>query len=228
MIVCVKDITYDELVSIVQTVVKYGENKYSVYLQSVSIFPGTTCRTFIRNDDDVQFMLGEDRVIPQVFVSPIESPAGDNLGNNEEDEELVQTERYARRVHRFSYSAPDIAETSKVWANVTQDDYDNTTTWVIPEAESYLFVITVDGTHLKGRFRGTMFVATVQYGNEQVYPIAFGYDDSDYNLSWEWFLDCLKGALCHIDDQVFISDRHASIEVGISKLFPYATHTKRY
>ncbi|KAK3229225.1 hypothetical protein Dsin_001106 [Dipteronia sinensis] len=33
------------------------------------------------------------------------------------------------------------------------------------------------------------------------------------------------GALGHIDDLVFISDRHTSIEVGISKVFPYATHT---
>ena len=39
-------------------------------------------------------------------------------------------------------------------------------------------VIAVDGTHLKRRFGGTMFVATAQDGNEQVYPIAFGYGDS--------------------------------------------------
>ncbi|KAK2646652.1 hypothetical protein Ddye_021847 [Dipteronia dyeriana] len=86
-------------------------------------------------------------------------------------------------------------------------------------------VITVDGTHLKGRFGGIMFGATAQDGNEQVYPIGFGYSDSENNLSWEWFLECLKGALGHIDDLVFISDRHASIEVGISKVFPYSTHT---
>ncbi|KAK0579202.1 hypothetical protein LWI29_022723 [Acer saccharum] len=86
-------------------------------------------------------------------------------------------------------------------------------------------VIAVDGTHLKGRFGGTMFVATAQDGNKQVYPIAFGYDDSKNNLSWEWFLECLRGALGHIDDLVFIFDCHASIEAGISKVFPYATHT---
>ncbi|KAK3211782.1 hypothetical protein Dsin_016488 [Dipteronia sinensis] len=80
-------------------------------------------------------------------------------------------------------------------------------------------VIAVNGTHLKGRFEGTMFVATAQDGNEQVYPIAFGYDNSENNLSWEWFLDCLKGAPGHIDDLVFISDRHASISAGISKVF---------
>ncbi|KAK2662127.1 hypothetical protein Ddye_000701 [Dipteronia dyeriana] len=46
-------------------------------------------------------------------------------------------------------------------------------------------VIAVDGTHLKGRFGGTMFVATAQDENEHVYPIAFGYGDSENNLSWE-------------------------------------------
>ncbi|KAK3182720.1 hypothetical protein Dsin_030006 [Dipteronia sinensis] len=46
-------------------------------------------------------------------------------------------------------------------------------------------VVAVDGTHLKGRFEGTMFVATAQDGNEHVYPIAFGYGDSENNLSWE-------------------------------------------
>ena len=35
----------------------------------------------------------------------------------------------------------------------------------------------------------------------------------------------MRGALGHIDDLVFISDSHARIKVGISKVFPYATHT---
>ncbi|KAK3226033.1 hypothetical protein Dsin_005895 [Dipteronia sinensis] len=65
-------------------------------------------------------------------------------------------------------------------------------------------VIAVDGTYLKGRFGGTMFVTTTQDGNGQVYPIAFGYGDSENNLSWEWFFDCLKGALGHIDDLGFL------------------------
>ncbi|KAK2658700.1 hypothetical protein Ddye_005233 [Dipteronia dyeriana] len=86
-------------------------------------------------------------------------------------------------------------------------------------------VIVVGGTHLKGRFGGTMFVTTAQDRNVQVYPIAFRYGDSKNNLSWEWFLNSLKGALGHIDDLVFISDRHASIKAGISKVFPYTTHT---
>ncbi|KAK2646717.1 hypothetical protein Ddye_021912 [Dipteronia dyeriana] len=86
-------------------------------------------------------------------------------------------------------------------------------------------VITVDGTKLKGRFGGIVFVTTAKDGNELVYRIAFGYDDLEINLSWEWFLDCLKGSLGHNDDLVFISDRHPSIEARISKVFPYATLT---
>ncbi|KAK0578664.1 hypothetical protein LWI29_014015 [Acer saccharum] len=519
-----KNMTYEELVAIVHTIVMYDVNKFNVDLSSISIVPGSICRTFIRNDDDVQFMLGEDRVIPQVCVSVTERTTGDVIGddiplpentqqlgsfsgsnqvftqrsdtecrgnmcgvppievdhadivepqfgdmvgcrieqyneqynhpnhdvdnetNNEqvddfqnvdEEPEPEEIQRRGRRVQRVSCTATDMPGTSEVRCNVTPSDFDNVTTWVIPGADSYSFgvgtssilavqeprtmiykgqffpskkdlkrlvghfamrhnfewkvnrsnkttlhlvciiddctwklravrreegtyfqvrsfvnkhkcpleeihrhhrqasaviigevvaprlqqhdgrlmrpkdiiadmktmygiqimyskahdalqyalsltygtheesfqllpsfayvleqqnpgtitdlqcaddgkflyffillgfsirgfrrcmrpVIAVDGTHLKGRFGGTMFVATAQDGNEQVYPIAFGYGDSENNLSWEWFLECLRGALGHIDDLVFISDRHPSIEAGISKVFPYATYS---
>ncbi|KAK3189507.1 hypothetical protein Dsin_029068 [Dipteronia sinensis] len=167
------------------------------------------------------------------------------------DEEPVQIQTRGRRVQGVSFTIPDMSGTSEVRHNVTASDSDNATTLVIPEqiythlcADDgkflYFFmslepsirgfrrcmrhVIAVDGTHLKGRFEGTIFLATAQDGNEQVYLIVFGYSDSENNLSWEWFLDYLKGALSHIDDLVFISDRHSSIESWISKLFPYVTH----
>ncbi|KAK2637965.1 hypothetical protein Ddye_025760 [Dipteronia dyeriana] len=74
--------TYEELVSIMQTVVKYDMNKYVSDLQSISIVPGTTCHTFIRNDDDVLFMLGEDTVIHRVCISLIERAAGDVIAKD--------------------------------------------------------------------------------------------------------------------------------------------------
>ncbi|KAK2642063.1 hypothetical protein Ddye_023826 [Dipteronia dyeriana] len=63
----------------------------------------------------------------------------DNIENNEDDEEPVQMETCVRCVHIFSSSAPDITGTSEVQANVTPDDSDNATTWVIPGVESYSF-----------------------------------------------------------------------------------------
>ncbi|KAK2656096.1 hypothetical protein Ddye_009148 [Dipteronia dyeriana] len=75
-----RNMTYEELVSIVQTVAKYDVNKYIADLQSISIIPGTTCHIFIRNEDDILFILGEDRVIPQVCVSLIERTIGGVIG----------------------------------------------------------------------------------------------------------------------------------------------------
>ncbi|KAK3220200.1 hypothetical protein Dsin_014170 [Dipteronia sinensis] len=77
-----RNMTYEELVSIMHTVVKYDVNKHSVDLQSISIIPGTACRMLLRNDDDVQFMLGEDREIPQVCVSLTERATRDVIGND--------------------------------------------------------------------------------------------------------------------------------------------------
>ena len=44
-------------------------------------------------------------------------------------------------------------------------------------------VIVVNGTFLKGKYWGTMFVAIVQYDNEQAYLLAFGCGDSESNAS---------------------------------------------
>ena len=77
-----KTMTYKELVAIVHTIVKYDVNKFNFDLSSISIIPGSTFHIFIRNDDDVQFMLGEDRVIPQVCVSLTERTTGDVIGND--------------------------------------------------------------------------------------------------------------------------------------------------
>ncbi|KAK3194076.1 hypothetical protein Dsin_025386 [Dipteronia sinensis] len=75
-VIRVQNMTFEELLACVQSIVKYDPNKYNIDLQSISIVPGTTCRTFIRNNDSVQFMLGEDMVIPQVCVSLIERRCG--------------------------------------------------------------------------------------------------------------------------------------------------------
>ena len=50
------------------------------------------------------------------------------------------------------------------------------------------FAITVDSTHLKGLYRGSMFVVTCLDGNNQLYPLAVGVMDSENNDAWEWFI----------------------------------------
>ncbi|CAL9030233.1 unnamed protein product [Prunus brigantina] len=75
-----------------------------------------------------------------------------------------------------------------------------------------------------GKYLGTLFVATCKDGNNQIYPLAFGVGDSENDASWNWFLTKLQGAIGHIDDLVFISDRHESIRKAISTIFPDAHH----
>ncbi|KAL6290903.1 hypothetical protein ACE6H2_008413 [Prunus campanulata] len=83
-------------------------------------------------------------------------------------------------------------------------------------------VIALDETFLKGKYHGTLFVATCKDVNNQTYPVAFGVGDSENDAYWNWFLTKLRGAIRDINDLVFISDRHESIRKAISTIFPDA------
>ncbi|KAK0581800.1 hypothetical protein LWI29_018167 [Acer saccharum] len=146
-----KNMTYEGLVAIVHTIVMYDVNKFNVDLSSISIVPSSTCRTFIRNDNDIQFMLGEDRVIPQV----------DDFQNVDEKPEPEEIQRRGRRVQRVSYTATDMPGTSEVRCNVTPSDSDNATTWVIPGADSYSFGV------------GTSSILAVQEPRTMIYKGQF-------------------------------------------------------
>ncbi|RVW57842.1 hypothetical protein CK203_114815 [Vitis vinifera] len=85
-------------------------------------------------------------------------------------------------------------------------------------------MVAVDGTFLKAKYLGTLFIAVCKDGNNQIYPLAFGIGDSENDASWEWFLQKLHDALGHIDDLFVISDRHGSIEKAVHKVFPHERH----
>lgn len=53
-------------------------------------------------------------------------------------------------------------------------------------------VIVVDGTHLKGKYRGIMFVAATMDGNEQLFPLDVGLGDKESDESWIWFFKQLR------------------------------------
>ena len=85
-------------------------------------------------------------------------------------------------------------------------------------------VIVIDGTHLKGKFRGVLFVAAAKDGNEQIYPIAFGVGDKENDRSWSWFLTELRHVIGSPKDLLIISDGHISIKNAIINVFPDASH----
>ncbi|XP_008224123.1 PREDICTED: uncharacterized protein LOC103323880 [Prunus mume] len=85
-------------------------------------------------------------------------------------------------------------------------------------------VIAVDATHLKCKYKGVLFVATAFDGNRNIYPIAFGIGDLETDAAWEWFLRKLHCAIGDCSNLVVISDRKVSIQNGLRRVFPGASH----
>ena len=85
-------------------------------------------------------------------------------------------------------------------------------------------VIAIDGTHLKIKFSGILFVAICLDANNQVFPLAYGFGDVEDELSWTWFLNELKKAIGCPEDCMIISDRHLGIKAAMEKVYPDVPH----
>ena len=53
-------------------------------------------------------------------------------------------------------------------------------------------VVAVDGTHLKGKYKDTLFVVAYLYGNEQIHLLAFDVGDTENEQSYTWFFTDLS------------------------------------
>ncbi|XP_013617708.1 PREDICTED: uncharacterized protein LOC106324254 [Brassica oleracea var. oleracea] len=85
-------------------------------------------------------------------------------------------------------------------------------------------VLSVDGAHLKAKYKGTLLAATAQDGNFHLYPIAFAIVDYKNEASWSWFMKCLKTIIPDEEDLVFVSDRATSIKNALLQHYPFAHH----
>ncbi|XP_010484974.1 PREDICTED: uncharacterized protein LOC104763274 [Camelina sativa] len=53
-------------------------------------------------------------------------------------------------------------------------------------------VIVIDGTSIKGKYKGCLVAASGQDGNMQIFPLAFGVVDGENEGGWVWFFENLK------------------------------------
>ncbi|KAL6350345.1 hypothetical protein AAG906_004295 [Vitis piasezkii] len=83
-------------------------------------------------------------------------------------------------------------------------------------------VVAVDGTFLKAKYLGTLFIAACKDGNNRIYPLAFGIGDSKMMLHGSGFTK-LHDALGHIDDLFVISIDMVALRKR-HKVFPNARH----
>ncbi|KAL8534016.1 hypothetical protein ACS0TY_010144 [Phlomoides rotata] len=80
------------------------------------------------------------------------------------------------------------------------------------------------GTHLKGKFKGVVFVAITQDCNHQNFPLATGIGHLENNESWTWFLERLREAFGCPKNLLIVSDQHKSIIHAMSMVYPDAAH----
>ena len=79
-------------------------------------------------------------------------------------------------------------------------------------------VISIDGTHLYGKYKGVLMIAMATDANQKVLSIAFAVMDKKSGPSWGWFSKCLKTSIKHVipDEGIcIISDRHKGIKCAI-------------
>ncbi|KAH6756374.1 hypothetical protein C2S53_002673 [Perilla frutescens var. hirtella] len=89
-------------------------------------------------------------------------------------------------------------------------------------------VIAIDGTHLKGKTKGILFVAVTKDGNEQCFPLAIGVGPIENDAAWTWFMERFKRAFGDRDDLVIVSDQHVSIKNAVKAVFPTAVRRLCY
>ncbi|XP_075636912.1 uncharacterized protein LOC142609186 [Castanea sativa] len=81
-------------------------------------------------------------------------------------------------------------------------------------------VISIDGTHLYGKYKGKLLIAMATDANNEIFPLAFAVVDDETGASWGWFLECLRTAIRDVVPNsgiCIISDRHKGIISSIAQ-----------
>ena len=73
-------------------------------------------------------------------------------------------------------------------------------------------MISIDATHLYGKYKGKLLKAMATDANNEVYPLAFAVVESESKETWGWLLACLKRFVMDQTNLCIISDQHSGIK----------------
>ena len=79
-------------------------------------------------------------------------------------------------------------------------------------------VMSIDGTHLYGKYKGTLLIAMGCDINNQLFPLAFVITEDENTDSWGWFLACIRNRVTQRTEICVISDRHLGIMAAMTDL----------
>ena len=81
----------------------------------------------------------------------------------------------------------------------------------IDEFEHCRPVMSIDGTHLYGKYKGTLLISKGCDRNNQLFLLAFSITEGENNDSWRWFLACIRNRVTQWTGICVISYRHPGI-----------------
>ncbi|XP_015962297.1 uncharacterized protein LOC107486259 [Arachis duranensis] len=76
-------------------------------------------------------------------------------------------------------------------------------------------LVSIDGTHLYGKYGGTLLVAIAQDRNSNILPVAFALVEGENAESWSFFLSHLRQHVTPQPGLLVISDRHNGIKAAL-------------
>ena len=80
----------------------------------------------------------------------------------------------------------------------------------------YCPVLSIDGTHLYGKYKDMLMIAIGCDGNNQLFPLTFTITEGENIDSWGWFLACIRNRITQRTGICVISDRHLGIMAAMS------------
>ncbi|CAM8882725.1 unnamed protein product [Rhodiola kirilowii] len=72
-------------------------------------------------------------------------------------------------------------------------------------------VLSIDGTHMYGKWTGTLLVAVGLDANNHLLPVCFAVVESESNSTWKWFMSCIREGVTEREGLCIVSDRHKGI-----------------
>ena len=82
-------------------------------------------------------------------------------------------------------------------------------------------VISIDATHLYGKYKGKLMIAMAIDANNKIYPLAFVLVESESIETWGWFLSCIRRYVTDRRHLCVISDRHPGIQAIFRDTNPF-------
>ncbi|CAO2190691.1 unnamed protein product [Urochloa humidicola] len=82
--------------------------------------------------------------------------------------------------------------------------------------------LSIDSTALNGRWNGQLASATALDGHNWMYPVAFGFIQSETEDNWAWFMRCLHRAIGDLPRLAICTDACKGLENAVAQVFPYA------